>query len=799
VTRAILIVFLMAGAPALAQYRPPPPTESAQLTRDGDNERADAAKKDAAGDRQGAAALYVKAIEKYEKALTLDADNVEAATGLGAACVARRDYARAVKGLTAFNKAHPDAGEVAFSLGLSLFKLNKFAEALPLLEPLAKADAPEHFMSHYYLGSYALQQKDSARAVEELQLFLKRRPGELAGGDSQIEEMIGRAHLVGRKPVEARAAFERAYKIKPTSNAQLGIAAALDMQGKSGEALSLVEGLAKRDAKNPDVVDRLARMYLTRGQLPRAAEVAVELVRIAKSAPSLILLGDVRAAQKDWKAAVDQYREAVKLQPRATAPILGLARGLEQLGRYDEAITELERTAGDGDPAILAALGSGHRRAGHYQKALEIHTKLLKQMGKDAQSHILLGADHFAVGQFDEAISDYSAALEIDPGNARARHCLALALQRRAQLRALNTKLTEAAMFDLRRAYDLEPTESLAQWLAAISLSQQKYADAEQTLSTRATAANAAWQSQLLYAYALLGSGKAKEALPLFDKITAAEAQSAVDLGWALAKLQLEESEAAVKRLSSAKNLSATAQANLPLILLKLAWTKLTEGDIAGAAREIAQVGATPKGTAVHKLGELVKALIALENKSYAPAMAGIKSALGERQPWFEPAARPLFEAYVEYRMGKPADARKQLALAVKAAGANKLPFAAKLARAIDEREAELLYAQNAAGARPRIEKLLGAGADARTQNNVACARYRQGGQAQAVATWKTLAPKLPEAELNLGLHALQQERDARGALTRFKRYIAAGGGRAPQAREWVERLSQLYGEEAGK
>jgi tetratricopeptide (TPR) repeat protein len=747
---------VLLGSVAQAQYRPRPPTEAEQLTSDADAERAEAAKKDAAGDRAGAATKYVKAIELYEKALASDPELATAATGLGAACVARRDYARAVKDLTPFHGAHPDAAQVSFDLGLSLFKLNRFGEAIPLLEALAKADAPEHFMAHYYLGSYALGQRDGVRAVDEFGLYLKRRPTDLAVGDSQVEELLGRGYLLQKRPAEARAAFERAQKEKPSIGAQIGISAAMELEGK--DALGFVE---KLDHKQPEVLDRLARMYLQRGNLPKANENANALVQMHKSPNAFLLLGDVRGAQKDWKGSADAYRESLKAQ-RTTPALLGLQRALESVGQNEQAIAELEKSAGD-DPMLIAPLGSAYRRAGHFQKALETHGKLSK---KEAQTHILLGADHFATGQWDEAIRDYSNALEIDAQNARAKHCLALALSRRAH----GAKLDQAVL-DLRRAYDLEPIEPAAQLLAAIEIQQQKFAEAEKTLGNYSST-----ESRLLMGYALLGQERGKESLAIFEKLSQPEAQ----IGWALSKAQLDEIEPALKKLQGVKS----GQANLAQLMVKLSWKRLAEGDAAAASRELQSLPTLPAGGATAQVAELLKALIAVENKQYGPALQQIRGALAEKK-WFEPQAKPILEAYVAYRQGKLADARKQLAAVQK----QKLPFATKLSKALDDKEAEQLYAQN--GPLPKIEKLLKGDEDPRAQNNLACARYRHAGQAQAVATWKTL--KLPEAELNLGLHALQSEKDPKSALAHFRRY---NGPRASQVREWSERLQQLYGDE---
>ncbi len=153
--------------------------------------------------------------------------------------------------------------------------------------------------------------------------------------------------------------------------------------------------------------------------------------------------------------------------------------------------------------------------------------------------------------------------------------------------------------------------------------------------------------------------------------------------------------------------------------------------------------------------------------------------------------------------MGKLVDARKQLAVAQRLAGTTKLPFVSKLAHAIDEREAETLYAKNTGPSLPRIEKLLKGAtedvSDPRTLNNLAAARYRHAQQAAAVATWKGIAGRQPEAELNLGLHAMQVEHDPRSALAHFKRVQTSGGVRANQVRDWVDRLSQIYGDSDGE
>lgn len=800
-----LVLTTLAPRAGRAQFRPPPPSEAQLLIRDAETERAEAAQKEAKGDRAAAIKQYTKAADLYEKALKVDAksdDAPAAAAGFGASCVAARDYERAVKVLQPFHAARPDTPAVAFPLALAQFKLNRFAEAVPLLEGLAKGNAPEHFMVHYYLGSHGLLTQDGGKVVGALTEYLKRRPVELAVGDAQIEELIGRGWLLQKKAGDAKAAFARSLKLRPSIAAQLGIAAALELEGRGAEALQLVEGLQKRDEKNPELLERLARMYVARNQLGRATALATSLMQISRSAPAAQLLGDIHGAQGDWAKAELAYRQAVALAPRSVPPLLALGRALSRLGKHDEVVKALEGVAAEGDPQLLAVVGSAQRRGGHFQKAVEIHGRLAQARPRAVESHLLLGADHFATGQWDEAIRDYTTALEIDPASAAAKRWLAQALWRRAATRTATDPKSDAALLDLRRAYDLEATEPLAQALGAAQLAQEKFADAERTLAARASDPKAPWQTQLVYAYALLGGDKAKEALPIFDRLAGAalsgELQAKVELGWALSKVALGEPEAAAKRLASSKASSPALQANLTMIAVRLAWKHLEAGDEAAAARELQIVGAGNKSPPV----ELVRALLAVENKNFAAALAGIKSALAEKQAWFEPATRPVLEAYVSYRMGKLVEARKQIAALAKLGAPAKLPFVGKLTRAIDEREAEQLFAQNSAAGLAKIEKLLKPTAgddpnDPRHASNLAAARYRRGQQAAAVAVWKTLAAKLPEAELNLGLHALQQERNPKEALVHLRRYAASGGARSSGLRESIDRLAALYDEEA--
>ncbi|MGQ0504616.1 MAG: tetratricopeptide repeat protein, partial [Myxococcaceae bacterium] len=467
-----MVALLCFTTPVLAQYRPPPATEAERYTQNADDLRADAAAKLAEGDKDSAQAQFKKAIGLYEKALSLSPRAVEPAVGLGAAANAVGEHKHVVKTLTAIQAAHPDDNGLAFQLGVALYKLKRYPEGIPLLEKAAVTSSSEFLLGHYYLATYYLQSQRGAAAVAQLVKYLQVRPPALASNDHEIHTLLGRAFVLWKKPKEARSSFERAQKGRPESvPIQMGLASVLELEGKTQDAVALLEGLVERNKKAPEPRERLGRLLLQAGQLERAEEVALELRGLSATAQSHLLLGEVRLARKQFKSAQGELEQAVKLASQWPPALIGLSRAYQQQARHDDAIALLERAASTGQLDVLAALGSANRRANRLQKAVEIHTKVREIAPNEARSHLLLGADYFATGEWDRAIESYTAAAALDAKSPAARHWLALALTHRARQRAEGRRVEEAVR-DLRRAFDLERVPQIGRDLAIVLLVQ---------------------------------------------------------------------------------------------------------------------------------------------------------------------------------------------------------------------------------------------------------------------------------------------------------------------------------------
>jgi len=809
---ALVLIHALVGTAAFAQYRPPPLTESQRLVQEGDAAQVAASASVTSGNKKEAEEKYRKALQFYEQALAADSSNVAAAAGLGTVANTLQDHARVVEKLQPMLTANPNELAVAYPLGVALFKLRRYPEALPLLEQVSTADKLEHLIVNYYLGTYYLYEQRGDLAISKLQRYLTQRPEKLAGNDFQIHELIGKAHLIRKDAASARASFQRAQAGRPESaSVQMGLAAVLDMEGKPKEAQVLVQSLVTKFPQAAEPKERLGRMLLNAGDVAGAETQAVALVKLGSTPVAHLLLGDVRLAQKKSAEAEGEFRKVLQLAPGLVPAQIAVGKALQAQGRNEEAIRYLEAAvqAGGNNLDLWASLGSVNRRAGRFQRAVEVHRRVVELAPRQALGYNLLGSDHFATGQWDQAIEDYSNALSVEPGNASASKWLARSLAHRARSRAETNRLDDAVR-DLRRAFDLEHSSAMARRLGAALLQKRDFAGARAVLEQGVTLPGATWREHWLLGYARQGAADAQKSLESFEQAAKLTEQPSeledVSVGAALAEVELGRVNEAVDRLSQQVNSKAArelAQANLPLLLLRRSLDSLEKGE-AGAAQkdvELAEKFSLAKQPELAKLAAFTRALVYAEDKRFGDATASLKKALTPAPRWAAANTRALTEAYMLYRKEQVPQARKTLAAAAKKPSPWQAKWIAALSYSLNRLEGERAYtAGNFKLSEKAFKAALATEPDSAVlQHNLACVAYRQGKAANAVAEWRKLEASVSTATLNLGIDAQERRNDIPEAVESYRRYLASSGGpRMAAVKEWKDRLVALYGLSGG-
>lgn len=189
------------------------------------------------------------------------------------------------------------------------------------------------------------------------------------------------------------------------------------------------------DPKDRVQVYELVADALTDSQHGRYAESIAKLKQAQKtekdSIPIHYLLALNYQRQKDFPAAIDEFRAVLRLSPSYTLANYYLGLSYAETGNWEQAIASLQKTL-ELDPTNFAAafnMGAAYLKQGQIDKAEAAFQQSVKINPGYAPGHEALGEIYLYQGRLEEAIASLRTALEIEPGYAKARQALVKALQ----------------------------------------------------------------------------------------------------------------------------------------------------------------------------------------------------------------------------------------------------------------------------------------------------------------------------------------------------------------------------------
>ena len=279
-------------------------------------------------------------------------------------------------------QSFPDRAEVVANLGALLARRENFGEAIQLYGRALKLDPTLHPL-HLNLGLAYLKTGQAAKAVPELDAFLKREPSH-----RQALQLRALALLES----DQNAAAEEQFRALGTSTdvaVTLGLSSSLLRQGKTAEARSVLEPLLTGP---PSAEAQLAMGQLLEQEdrLDEAMAALTAARRLNPDLPNLRLsIGSVLWRQRRTAEAIEEWRAAHAASPQSFEALytLGSALSLNDRTRA-EAETLLRRAV---------ALRTGNARA-NYQLA-----KLVWQHSKSPEALLFVSRATQADRDFREA------------------------------------------------------------------------------------------------------------------------------------------------------------------------------------------------------------------------------------------------------------------------------------------------------------------------------------------------------------------------------------------------------------
>ena len=338
---------------------------------------------------------FTEAEEHLRRAVVLDPRNTTAHQNLAEALRKQGRYAAAVESYRAVLAIDAGFALAYAGMGLALFEARRYAETLAALEQ-ALALQPELAAP----GTLPLFMGRAARELGRLDAAAGhfQRAVELDPGN--VEPILDLATLRRgqQRDREADALLARARALRPGDPALLHtVAEALRTQGRLEEAIAGYRAVLELD---PEYAPSHAALGIALYQTRRYAAGVETMAHALALDPALPVAGSLhlfmgRAWQElgDPAAAVAQYEQALRLEPRNSEALDHLAMARFGQRRYEEALA-LYRTLAEIDP-------------------------------DNALTHSNLGAALYHLGRPEQALPSIERALDLDPDLEIARTGLA--------------------------------------------------------------------------------------------------------------------------------------------------------------------------------------------------------------------------------------------------------------------------------------------------------------------------------------------------------------------------------------
>ncbi|HEY4240204.1 MAG TPA: tetratricopeptide repeat protein [Kofleriaceae bacterium] len=789
-----LIAALLVATPAFAQQKGE--DESAALVEEG---RADL--------RHGALGDAGKALDQ---AIALNPRRVDAYVLRSAVYAAQKRYKDGIALMRRAQALAPADEEVLTALGSQLVLAGAPDEGVPLLQQVVAKD-PARYDAQLLLGLHwhdAGRWSDSIAALEQ---YFAHRPAELAAEDSQHRIDLADAYLRARQPEKALGLFEQAAADrKQDLRARVGVAWAtaaidckkarpllrdLEVVADAHPEVYLVDGQCALALGDPNAALERGRRYLERA--PHAA------------AAGHALVGEANAARGNLPLAARELGLARELEPKRRRWPVRLAIVLRRGGDPAGALAALEQlgppAAPNLDPDWWDEIGEALLAKGDAAGVIARLGPVIPELPGDANARTVLGAAQLQTNAPADALKTLDDAEQIH-SQPRSRVLLSAALATVAAQKLVEKDAAGAEPL-LARADQLDGTPIVWRDLGIARLALDKFADAIAPLD-RAAAAGAPPIVLMLDARAHALSGDVVGARPIYDRALAAEkdADTAAEiaLDWAATEVASGDPALAVSALEKPNvkpgPLALRVKSALAVARHAAGVAAIHAGNGTKAV-ELLRASASTDPSLATKCDLALATVVAGDTGA---ALAALKAISGQSCPFPPPAdvqAAPILSAFTDglnpRRAGKALDRLE--ALGGKSTGPALLLLNTSV-RVVALEAAADAYRN---GALAQARKYLGQAraANARLGNdevahNIAVLDLADGRVDAAIPELERVAPKLPEALVNLGL-AYEKKGEPQKALDAWRRARKAGV-RFPPLAEWIESKERIYGASGG-
>ena len=252
---------------------------------------------------------------------------------------------------------------------------------------------------------------DDAAITQQLRIAQQELAKIQVQGPQQVEYLRLRAAIKGlaNDIPGAEADLKQALQLDPENdNVTLQYGSLLWKIGRKGEARQMYTTLLKRDEKNRYALEALG--YLSRDEGDNKAAEGF-FGRMAAAYPNdyvpYMALGDLYTAMKQYPKAQSSYEKAHKLAPTNSQIVASGSNAAIEAGKVDLAGEWIARATGTmkNDPRVMRETERYLFLKGRYAESARLGEQAIVKLPHDRDAAVYLGYDYYNLGRYDEVLA----------------------------------------------------------------------------------------------------------------------------------------------------------------------------------------------------------------------------------------------------------------------------------------------------------------------------------------------------------------------------------------------------------
>ena len=122
---------------------------------------------------------------------------------------------------------------------------------------------------------------------------------------------------------------------------------------------------------------------------------------------------------KKYDAALENFLEAIELNPNSAGAYLGTGTTYSEIGKFRQAISDLNKSAElkPNSPVVYLNRGAVYADLKQYEAALEDYEKALELNPNYANAYYNRGVALYRLNRYEESIESYTRSIELNPNN----------------------------------------------------------------------------------------------------------------------------------------------------------------------------------------------------------------------------------------------------------------------------------------------------------------------------------------------------------------------------------------------